>query len=98
MTATDHRRLDRAEARSDHVQRRDEHLGGQAAICQHAGQITAAGRSFDVTFQTAAGEGDLADLIDAAYHATYDPNPYVAHLIGVGSRQSTIWVRPSGER
>jgi hypothetical protein len=70
----------------------------QAAINQHAGQITAAGRSFDVTFDTAAADGDLAAAIDAAYRAKYDPSPYVTHMIGAGSRQATIRIRPRGNR
>ena len=64
------------------------------AATTQAGRITAAGTRFDVTFETVPADGDLADAIDAAYHRRYDPSPYVGHMVGRGSREATIRIRP----
>jgi hypothetical protein len=66
----------------------------RAATTQQAGRITAAGTSFDVTFEPPPADCDLADAIDAAYHSKYDPSPYVGHMVSRGSRQATIRIRP----
>jgi hypothetical protein len=66
----------------------------RAATTQRAGRVTAAGTSFEVTFAPAPADGDLANAIDAAYHSKYDPGPYVDHMVGRGSRQATIRIRP----
>jgi hypothetical protein len=66
----------------------------RAATIQQSGRITAAGIRFDVTFEPAPADGDLADAIDAAYHSKYDPSPYVGHMVGRDSRQATIRIRP----
>jgi hypothetical protein len=62
----------------------------QAASKQKAGQITAAGKTTDVSFEKVAGE--VNDRIDAAYRAKYASSPYLKPMIG--DRAATVRISP----
>ncbi len=64
----------------------------QAAIAQHAGRITAAGLTRDVTFEPVAGP--VNDRIDEAYRAKYASSPYLPPMIGARARAATIRISP----
>lgn len=64
----------------------------QAAIRQHAGRITAAGMTKDVSFQPV--DGAVNDRIDAAYRQKYSASPYLAPMISQRARAATIRVTP----
>ena len=63
-----------------------------AAMRQHAGRITAAGVTREVTFQPV--EGPLNDRIDDAYRAKYSSSPYLGPMIGARARAATVRVTP----
>lgn len=65
----------------------------QAASKQKAGQITAAGRTNDVTFEPVAGE--INDQIDAAYRSKYATSPYLNPMIGERARAATVRILPT---
>lgn len=62
----------------------------QAAISQGAGQITAAGRTSDVTFE--AVTGSITDRIDDAYRAKYATSPYLQPMIATARPQPRLYV------
>lgn len=64
----------------------------QAASKQKAGQITAAGKTNDVTFEQVAGE--VNDRIDAAYRKKYASSPYLKPMIGERTRNATVRISP----
>lgn len=64
----------------------------QAALRQKAGRITAVGKTKDVTFEPVTGA--INDRIDDAYRAKYAGSPYLAPMINLRSRSSTIEVIP----
>lgn len=64
----------------------------QAASKQKAGQITAAGKTNDVTFEQVAGE--VNDRIDAAYRMKYASSPYLKPMIGERARNATVRISP----
>jgi len=64
----------------------------QAASKQRAGQITAPGKTTDVTFQQVAGE--VNDRIDAAYRAKYASSPYLKPMVGDRARAATVRILP----
>lgn len=63
-----------------------------AASKQKAGQITAAGKTTDVTFEQVAGE--VNDRIDAAYRTKYASSPYLKPMIGDRARAATVRISP----
>lgn len=63
-----------------------------AASKQKAGQITAAGKTTDVTFEQVAGE--INDRIDAAYRTKYASSPYLKPMIGDRARGATVRISP----
>ncbi|MDO5632391.1 MAG: DUF2255 family protein [Paracoccus sp. (in: a-proteobacteria)] len=64
----------------------------KSAMAQQAGQITAAGKTFNVAF--APVRSDLNDRIDAAYRAKYASSPYLAPMIGDRARAATVQITP----
>jgi hypothetical protein len=64
----------------------------QAARHQKAGQITAAGATRDVLFEST--EGPINDRMDEAYRAKYRGSPYLAPMIGDRARGATIKIMP----
>jgi hypothetical protein len=64
----------------------------QAASKQKAGQITAAGKTDDVTFEQVQGE--VNDQIDAAYRLKYASSPYLNPMIGDRARAATVRILP----
>ena len=64
----------------------------QAASKQNAGQITAAGKTTDVTFEQVAGE--VNNRIDAAYRTKYASSPYLKPMIGDRARAATVRISP----
>jgi hypothetical protein len=64
----------------------------QAASKQKAGQITAAGKTTDVTFEQVAGK--VNDRIDAAYRTKYASSPYLKPMIGERARNATVRISP----
>jgi hypothetical protein len=60
----------------------------QAARSQKAGQITAAGSTWDVIFDVV--DGPVNDRIDEAYKTKYRNNRYLAPMIGDRTREATI--------
>jgi len=63
-----------------------------AASKQKVGQITAAGKTTDVTFEQVAGE--VNDRIDAAYRTKYASSPYLKPMIGDRARAATVRISP----
>lgn len=66
----------------------------QAAIRQHAGRITAAGMTKEVSFQPV--DGAINDRIDDAYRQKYSASPYLAPMISARARAATVRVTPKG--
>lgn len=64
----------------------------QAATAQGAGQITAAGATFDVTF--APAEASVLDAVDAAYRDKYGSSRYLPLMVAAGTRVTTLEIRP----
>ena len=64
----------------------------KSAMAQGAGQITAAGSTYDVDF--ALVEGSLNDRIDAAYRAKYASSQYLPPMIGPRARAATVRITP----
>lgn len=64
----------------------------QAASKQKAGQITAAGKTNDVTFEQVAGE--VNDRIDAAYRMKYASSPYLKPMMSDRARRATVRILP----
>jgi len=64
----------------------------QAALKQKAGQITAAGKPNDVTFEEVQDE--INDQIDAAYRLKYASSSYLNPMIGNRARVTTIRILP----
>ncbi len=63
-----------------------------AAMAQGAGQITAAGITYDVAFEAAAGEIDAR--IDDAYRAKYPGNEYLEPMLVPAVQAATVRIRP----
>ena len=64
----------------------------RAAVRQKAGQITAAGKTKEVSFE--AVEGPINDSIDDAYRKKYHDSPYLSPMIGPRARSATVKVMP----
>ncbi len=64
----------------------------RSAIAQGAGQITAAGSTFDVTFTPA--EPALQDRIDDAYRAKYAGSSYLPPMVAAGPQEATVEITP----
>ena len=64
----------------------------KAPVSQKAGQITAAGQTSDVKFETV--EGAFNDRIDAAYQVKYSSSPYLKPMISDGARAATVRISP----
>lgn len=64
----------------------------QSAMAQGAGQITAAGATYNVDF--APAEGALNDRIDAAYRAKYASSQYLPPMISPRARAATVRITP----
>jgi hypothetical protein len=64
----------------------------QAALKQKTGQITAAGKTTDVTFEQVGGK--VNDRIDAAYRTKYASSPYLKPMIGDRARAATVRLSP----
>jgi hypothetical protein len=65
----------------------------QAAVRHKAGQITAAGITREVTFETV--HGPINELIDDAYRAKYHGSPYLIPMTTGRARSATIRITPS---
>ena len=63
-----------------------------AASKQKAGQITAAGKTTDVTFEQV--DGEVNNRIDAAYRTKYASSPYLKPMIGDRARAATVRISP----
>lgn len=63
----------------------------RAAVREGAGQIEAAGRTRDVTFESVSGP--VNDRIDDAYREKYRGSPYLTPMISERARSATIRVR-----
>ncbi len=66
----------------------------QAAIKQGAGQIHAAGKIWDVAFQSIDPERPVQEQIDEAYKRKYLNSNYLSAMIGHGHRHATIKITP----
>jgi hypothetical protein len=64
----------------------------KAAVKQGAGRIKAAGITKEVSFEPA--NGDVNDLVDAAYQDKYAGSPYFAPMIASNVRSATIKITP----
>jgi hypothetical protein len=64
----------------------------QAATRQHAGRITAAGMTKEVSFE--AVDGAINERIDDAYRHKYRASPYLAPMIGPRARAASVRVTP----
>jgi hypothetical protein len=64
----------------------------QSAIVQHAGQITAAGRTLDVVF--APADPALQDRIDAAYRSKYAGDFYLGSMISTRAQAAAVEITP----
>ncbi|SEC42410.1 DUF2255 family protein [Terriglobus roseus] len=64
----------------------------QAAEKQKAGQITAAGKTNDVTFELV--DGEINDQIDAAYRSKYASSKYLNPMVGDRARAATVRILP----
>lgn len=64
----------------------------QAAIRQHAGRITAAGMTKEVSFQPV--DGAINDRIDDAYRQKYSTSSYLAPMVSARARAATVKVMP----
>ena len=60
----------------------------QAAVKQKAGQITAIGQIFDVSF--APVSGTINDKIDQAYREKYRHESYLSDMVASQAREATI--------
>ena len=64
----------------------------QAAVRQKAGQITAAGVTKEVSFETV--DGAINERIDDAYRAKYKGSSYLSPMIDTRARSATVRVSP----
>ncbi|MEC5317690.1 DUF2255 family protein [Brenneria populi subsp. brevivirga] len=64
----------------------------QAAIKQKAGQITAIGQTFDVSFQPVSGA--INDKVDDAYRDKYRNESYLPDMVAEQAREATIRISP----
>lgn len=64
----------------------------RSAVEQRAGLISAAGRTFDVSFTPA--DRALDDAIDAAYAATYAGSSYLPPMLTERTRAATMEITP----
>jgi hypothetical protein len=64
----------------------------QAAMRQHAGRITAAGMTKEVTFEPV--DGPVNDRIDDAYRAKYRSSEYLGPMVGARARSATVKIMP----
>ena len=64
----------------------------QSAMTQHAGQVTAAGRTIDVAF--APADATLQDRIDAACRDKYAGDFYVQSMISERPQAATVEIMP----
>lgn len=63
-----------------------------AALRQRTGQITAAGMTKEVTFETV--DGPINGQIDDAYRTKYKSSPYLPPMISARARSATIKIVP----
>ena len=64
----------------------------QAAVRQKAGQITAAGVTKEVSFETV--DDAINERIDDAYRAKYKGSSYLSPMVGTRARSATVRVSP----
>lgn len=64
----------------------------RSAMKNKRGRIETVGETIDVAFEPV--DGDLNDLVDAAYRAKYRTSQYLAPMIGDRARASTVRIRP----
>lgn len=63
-----------------------------AALQQKAGRIKAAGKTFEVSFETI--ERNINDKIDEAYKKKYSSSPYLTAMISERARKATVKIIP----
>ncbi|MEU2686874.1 DUF2255 family protein [Streptomyces hygroscopicus] len=64
----------------------------QAAMAQHAGQITAAATTYDVEFQPA--DTTMGGRIDTAYRTKYAGSSYLLPMVSAGPQAATVEITP----
>ncbi|ENN89355.1 hypothetical protein RHSP_00868 [Rhizobium freirei PRF 81] len=64
----------------------------QAAVCQKAGRIIAAGMAREVAFEPI--DGPINDRIDDAYRAKYGKSQYLTPMISARARAATVRIVP----
>lgn len=64
----------------------------QAAMQQGAGRIHAAGKKWEVRFESVEGE-EINDKIDDAYREKYDGHQYLKPMIGKRARSATVRIK-----
>lgn len=65
----------------------------RAATRQKTGQITAAGRTWNVVFSQA--DDRLTEQINQAYRAKYGSSPYLGSMTGVKAQAATVLISPA---
>lgn len=65
----------------------------QSAMEQGAGRIHAAGKKWEVNFESVTGDA-INDRIDEAYEEKYDGSPYLSPMISDRARSATVKVTP----
>lgn len=63
-----------------------------AALQRKAGRIKAAGKTFEVSFETI--ERNINDKIDEAYKKKYSSSPYLTAMISERARKATVKIIP----
>ena len=71
----------------------------QGATAQRAGRITAAGQTFEVTFEALEdpASAPVQSDIDAAYRVKYADSPYLAHMISSPAKAATVRITPRAD-
>lgn len=67
----------------------------QAAMTQRAGQITAAGTTYDVEFHPA--DPTMGDPIDTAYRTKYADSDYLPPMVSAGPQAATVEITPRAD-
>jgi hypothetical protein len=68
----------------------------RSAIRNGAGRISAGGIDTEVSFTTV--DGEINDLVDAAYATKYAASPYLPPMISARTRAATVRVDPNHTR
>jgi hypothetical protein len=64
----------------------------QAALSRRVGRLSVGGALVEITFEPASGAVD--DRVDDAYRAKYGASPYLAPMIAVEARATTLRIAP----